>query len=222
MLSFNTSNSDSHNQRFSVFFRLNNNDKRKNIIFRFESEEEILKHYKLIKMITELENDQVWLTDIPKSEPIEFTNLLPKYKRLLNIQWAMFFALLFIGQVIAYFNFEKIELVWFGVAFALWLVFLLTKFSFIQLGFPNKGYAIRQKDLHYRTGYLTHKTISVPFNRIQHVEIRQGFISKMFDLAILKIYTAGNSAHDLSLKGISLERAEEIKQVVTSKVTQDA
>ncbi len=34
--------------------------------------------------------------------------------------------------------------------------------------------------------------------------------------------TAGNSAHDLSLKGISLEMAEDIKQVITSKVTQDA
>lgn len=168
------------------------------------------------------ENNQIWLSDIPKGESIEFTSLLPKYKQLLNIQWITFFALLIIALVVAYFNFEKIELVWFGVAFTLWLIFLLAKFSFIQLGFPNKGYAIRQKDLHYRTGYLTYKTISVPFNRIQHVEIRQGFISKMLDLAILKIYTAGNSAHDLSLKGISLETAEEIKQIVTSKVTQDA
>lgn len=173
-------------------------------------------------MTTELKNNQIWLSDIPKGESIEFTSLLPKYKRLLNIQWTTFFALLIIALVVAYFNFEKIELVWFGVAFTLWLIFLLTKFSFIQLGFPNKGYAIRQKDLHYKTGYLTHKTISVPFNRIQHVEIRQGFISKMLDLAVLKIYTAGNSAHDLSLKGISLETAEEIKQIITSKVTQDA
>lgn len=195
---------------------------RKNIIFRFELEQAIPTHYTYIKMITELENNQIWLSDIPKGESIEFTSLLPKYKRLLNIQWTTFFALLIIALVVAYFNFEKIELVWFGVAFTLWLIFLLTKFSFIQLGFPNKGYAIRQKDLHYKTGYLTHKTISVPFNRIQHVEIRQGFISKILDLAVLKIYTAGNSAHDLSLKGISLETAEEIKQIITSKVTQDA
>lgn len=195
---------------------------RKNIIFRFELEQAIPTHYTYIKMTTELKNNQIWLSDIPKGESIEFTSLLPKYKRLLNIQWTTFFALLIIALVVAYFNFEKIELVWFGVAFTLWLIFLLTKFSFIQLGFPNKGYAIRQKDLHYKTGYLTHKTISVPFNRIQHVEIRQGFISKMLDLAVLKIYTAGNSAHDLSLKGISLETAEEIKQIITSKVTQDA
>ena len=173
-------------------------------------------------MTQEFENDQVWLSDIPKSEEIEFTNLLPKYKRLLNIQWAMFFALIILALAVAYFKFDEIEVIWLGTAFMVWLVFLLTKFSFIQLGFPHKGYAIRQKDLHYRTGFLTHKVISVPFNRIQHVEIRQGFISKMLDLAVLKIYTAGNSAHDLSLKGISLETAEEIKQIVTSKVTQDA
>ncbi|MDE5423536.1 PH domain-containing protein [Ancylomarina sp. DW003] len=195
---------------------------RKNIIFRFELEQAIPTHYTYIKMTTELENNQIWLSDIPKGESIEFTSLLPKYKRLLNIQWTTFFALLIIALIVAYFNFEEIGLVWFGVAFTLWLIFLLIKFSFIQLGFPNKGYAIRQKDLHYKTGYLTHKTISVPFNRIQHVEIRQGFISKMLDLAVLKIYTAGNSAHDLSLKGISLETAEEIKQIITSKVTQDA
>ena len=173
-------------------------------------------------MTQEFENDQVWISDIPKSESIEFTNLLPKYKRLLNIQWLIFFALIIIAIVVAYFKFDEIESIWFGGVLIIWLVFLLTKFSFIQLGFPNKGYAIRQKDLHYRTGYLTHRIISIPFNRIQHVEIRQGFISKMLDLAILKIYTAGNSAYDLSLKGISLETAEDIKQIVTSKVNQDA
>jgi len=173
-------------------------------------------------MIMQEENNQIWISDLPKSEEIEYTNLLPKYKRVLNIQSAVFFALLIISITVAYFKFDDIELIWFGLALIVWLVLLSIKFSFIQLGFPNKGYAIRQKDLHYRTGYLTHKTISVPFNRIQHVEIRQGFISKMLDLAILKIYTAGNSAHDLSIKGISLEMAEDIKQVITSKVTQDA
>ncbi len=173
-------------------------------------------------MTQEFENDQVWLSDIPKSVEIEFTNLLAKYKRLLNIQWAMFFALIILALAVAYFKFDEIKVIWFGVAIVVWFVFLFLKFSFIQLGFPHKGYAIRQKDLHYQTGFLTHKLISVPFNRIQHVEIRQGFISKMLDLAVLKIYTAGNSAHDLSLKGISLETAEEIKQIVTSKVTQDA
>jgi len=169
----------------------------------------------------QIENNQVWLADIPKSETIEFTGLLPKYKRLLNIQWIIFFALIILGLAVAYFKLDHIEIIWFGVALLVWFIFLMIKFSFIQLSFPNKGYAIRQKDLHYRTGYLTHKTISVPFNRIQHVEIRQGFISKMLDLAVLKIYTAGNSAHDLSLKGISLETAEEIKMIVTSKVIQD-
>ncbi|MRT94257.1 PH domain-containing protein [Ancylomarina sp. 16SWW S1-10-2] len=173
-------------------------------------------------MRQEFENNQVWISDIPKSESIVFTNLLPKYKRLLNIQWIIFFALIIIAIVVAYFKFDDIELIWFGVALIVWSVFLLAKFSFIQLGFPKKGYAIRQKDLHYRTGFLTHKTISIPFNRIQHVEIRQGFISKMLDLSILKIYTAGNSAYDLSLKGISLQTAEEIKQIVTSKVNHDA
>ena len=173
-------------------------------------------------MTKEFENDQVWFADLPKSETLEFTELLPKYKLLLNIQWAIFFAL-GLGLIgFAYFKFNDINWIWFGVGLLVWLVLLLAKFSFIQLGFPMKGYAIRQRDLHYRTGYLTHKLISVPFNRIQHVEIRQGFISKMLDLAVLKIYTAGNSAHDLSLKGISLETAEEIKKLVSSKVAQDA
>lgn len=168
------------------------------------------------------ENNQIWIADLPKSEEIEFTNLLPRYKLVINIQWAIFFAFLIVSLVVAYFKFDDIDFMWFGAAFIGWLALLLIKFSFIQLGFPNKGYAIRQKDLHYRTGYLTHKMISVPFNRIQHVEIRQGFISKALNIAVLKIYTAGNSAHDLSLKGISLEMAEDIKQVITSKVTQDA
>ncbi len=173
-------------------------------------------------MTTEFENDQVWLTDLPQSETVEFTELLPKYKSLLSIQWAIFFALSLGLITFAYFKFDTIDWIWFGLALLVWLIFVLVKFSFIQLGFPMKGYAIRQRDLHYRTGYLTHKSTTVPFNRIQHVEIRQGFISKMMNLAVLKIYTAGNSAYDLSLKGISFETAEELKAFVTSKVIKDA
>ena len=62
-------------------------------------------------MTQEFENDQVWLSDIPKSEEIEFTNLLPKYKRLLNIQWAMFFALIILALAVAYFKFDEIEVI---------------------------------------------------------------------------------------------------------------
>ena len=71
-------------------------------------------------MTIEFENDQVWLADLPKSETLEFTELLPKYKLLLNIQWAIFFAL-GLGLIgFAYFKFDDIDWIWFGVGLLVW------------------------------------------------------------------------------------------------------
>ena len=62
------------------------------------------------------------------------------------------------------------------------------------------------------------KTTTVPFNRIQHIEINQGPFSRFFDLATLSIFTAGNSSHDLKIRGIKISEAEKIKEFISSKI----
>ncbi len=166
-----------------------------------------------------MENNPILLNDIPKSEELQFTPLLPNYKKLLIIQWSIFYSFLLITGIVSFFIFHDIDYRW-SLAITVLIVGIIAFVSqifVINKGFAYKGYAIRQKDIHYRTGYLARKITTIPIHRIQHLEIRQGIISKMLKLAKLKIYTAGDHGADLSIKGISVETAEDIKQFLISK-----
>ncbi len=166
-----------------------------------------------------MENQQILLSDIPQSEEIEFTPLLVNYKKLLIIQWSIFYAVLLIGIIIAYFLLPTPSItILLAVLFFLLLVICYTlHLLLIKKGFPFKGYAIREKDVHYRSGYLTQRITTIPIHRIQHLEIRQGLLAKILGIAKLKIFTAGDNGADLSIKGIDMPTAENIKQLLLKK-----
>ena len=86
------------------------------------------------------------------------------------------------------------------------------------LGFKNRKYVVREKDISYKSGLLFKKTTTVPFNRIQHLEIDQGPISRFFDLAVLSVFTAGNSSDDLKLRGLKQEDVAKIKEFISSQI----
>ena len=53
------------------------------------------------------------------------------------------------------------------------------------LAFHYMGYALREKDISYRSGWLWRSMVTVPFNRVQHCEIKQGLIDRRFGLSRL-------------------------------------
>ena len=79
------------------------------------------------------------------------------------------------------------------------------------IAFRKKGYAIREKDVVFRKGLLATTTTIIPFNRIQHVALHEGVLSRMYDLSELQVYTAGGSSSDLHISGLPKIQAEKIK-----------
>jgi hypothetical protein len=63
--------------------------------------------------------------------------------------------------------------------------------------------------------------ISVPKNRIQHVEIRQAIVLRLFKLSKIVIFTAGGSGSDLSISGLKPELAERIKENLSQSVSEE-
>ena len=166
------------------------------------------------------QNSQLDIEAIPQSESIRFEQLLPAYKKLQIIQACIFsFNLSVAAIAFNYFgNFPKFV---FPAAIGIIVAWLLLKIVLVLLGFPYKGYAIREHDVHYKTGYINRKVITVPVNRIQHMEIRQGVISRLLGLSKLKLFTAGDSSSDLSLRGISPETAQQLKEMLTAKINKN-
>lgn len=166
------------------------------------------------------ENNQIDLSELPQSDSIDFQALKTSFKTLQYVQWSIFFIILLIGGFVFYKinDLPPISLIIFLIALFLLFIYILI---IIHIGFPYKGYAIREHDVHYKTGLINRKVITIPVNRIQHMEIRQGVIARLLKLAKLKLFTAGDSSSDLSLKGISPETAQEIKELLTEKINQN-
>lgn len=100
------------------------------------------------------------------------------------------------------------------IAVALAILYLLWP----TIDFPRRGYALREHDMLHKHGVLFRTVTAVPFNRIQHVEISSSPLDRWFGIGTLKLFTAGGSGGDLSIDGLPLERAEQLREHILGKV----
>ena len=101
------------------------------------------------------------------------------------------------------------------------ILLLVFGFAYLNASLLQKkyGYALREKDLIYRRGYLITKTTVIPFNRIQHVSISRGVFDKALGISTLKIFTAGGQGSDVSIPGLLPNLAVNLKEAVAKKLT---
>lgn len=161
------------------------------------------------------QNIQVPAYGIPKAEEIK---LEPLKKELLYadfISLGIFLFIILLSFFISVFVFREI-----GNYFILILIGILTFFSFLAYAgwkeFKLKGFALREKDIIVRDGWLWRSCHIIPFARIQHVVLNQGPIDRLFELAEIIIYTAGEESV-LKVEGITLEKAIDIKEFILGK-----
>ncbi|MDI6046952.1 PH domain-containing protein [Flavobacterium yafengii] len=164
-------------------------------------------------------NETIDINQLPKFEEVTFTNLHPKYIRVVLINVAIIIGILILVPVLI--SVFKPELfsgrVWLilGVVIPI-LSLLIIVFSYIR--FQKKGFAFREHDVLFRHGIIATNTIVIPYNRVQHVALHEGLISRYFGLAKIEIFTAGGSSSDIEIPGIEKEKAENIKQLLMGKI----
>lgn len=83
------------------------------------------------------------------------------------------------------------------------------------------GVALREHDFVLKTGVFWRKVTVVPFNRIQHIELHKGPLERKFDLATIKLYTAGGSGVDLAVGGLEAPRAEQLRQFMLNFISKE-
>jgi membrane protein YdbS with pleckstrin-like domain len=87
--------------------------------------------------------------------------------------------------------------------------------------YEYKGYALREHDILYKSGWIWKRWVAVPYNRIQHVEIRRGPLEEMLDLRKLQIFTAGGASSDLNISGLAPDQAEQLRLFISVKTGLD-
>lgn len=165
-------------------------------------------------------NPQIDIDGLPEAESLDFHSLEPSYRSVLLISNTIFFGIISIGLLVAFFTMrdEIPRLVQIIIPMVLVAIVIMSYLSII-FGFKNKLFAIRQKDINYKKGWLWKSRMVVPFKRIQHSEVTQGPIDRLFNLAKLKVYTAGGSGSDLTIPGLKQVEADKLKMLITSKIT---
>lgn len=158
--------------------------------------------------------------NIPEISKESFSTLDKKYKSILFIR-LIIFLIIVSGALAAFLIFSEEKppsILLFAIVLAIILIAVYSALI-IVFGFPKKGYLVRENDISFQRGLIIFKSTSVPFNRIQHVEVNQGILAKVFQLASLKIYTAGGSASDLSVPGLPAATARKLKDFLSEKIS---
>lgn len=161
------------------------------------------------------QNPQLELERLPLLAEIQFVKLSPAY-------WKYSIATTIVGFVI--FGLPLIGL-WFGaeawiaaLVSSLWGLLFLVSLFLTRLKYNLKGYALRAHDIVYRRGLIFRSLTTIPFSRLQHCEIQEGPIERIFGLNTLLVYTAGGSGSDLSIPGLPPEDAKRLRDFILGTV----
>lgn len=158
------------------------------------------------------------VSSFPNILEVEFKYINRKYLKviLINITF-VYLSLLAAVFFLEYKNILGLEEVTFWLFLLITILFIYTIFIKI-IGFKRRKFLVREKDISYKKGVFYKKITTVPFNRIQHVEIDQGPISRFFNLASLSVFTAGDSSDDLKVNGLLKDEAQQIKEYISNQI----
>ncbi|MBL4568234.1 MAG: PH domain-containing protein [Flavobacteriaceae bacterium] len=156
---------------------------------------------------------------LPTIKKLNFKRIHKDYLKVILIHFIIIFAIIFTGLFICI-EFKLKEI----IPNFTWVIYLVVSvvftivFVFFLIGFSKRKYALREKDISYKSGVLIKKITTVPFSRVQHVEVDEGPISRLFQLASISVYTAGDSSDDLEIKGIKKTEALQIKEFISQQI----
>jgi membrane protein YdbS with pleckstrin-like domain len=162
-------------------------------------------------------NETIDTKQLPRYEEVQLTPLHPKYWSVTLINLAVVFTVLGIGAGLIWYNAEELSNYGLEILTGLVIIVVLTVLL-SRIAFKKKAFAFRNHDVIYRSGIIATNTMVIPYNRVQHVALHEGFVSRIFGLAKVEIFTAGGNSSDLEIPGIAKEEAENIKQLLMGKI----
>ena len=168
------------------------------------------------------QNPQIFDLEIPDFSDLKLTAVSPKYLRIILLNLGLF-SIFLIGTIAVAFYFFYFNLKKFKVWAIVIGIFLMICFLFLNtvIGFKFRKYAVREKDLVYQYGWLKRSIIIVPFSRIQHIKVEQGWFSKILNLKSVSVFTAGVSGGDITINGLPEDIAEGINNHIRRSISKE-
>ena len=173
--------------------------------------------------LPQFENIQINIDELPGIGSLELHPLESNYKYVRVIGWAVFALIVIVAISVVLINVNDPEAKKWLLMTAVPVLSLIVIISFVfsYFGFFQMAYALRSKDIVFKKGLVYRKTTIIPFNRIQHCEVNHGPVDRLFNLASLKVFTAGGQTSDLEIPGLTELRAQMIKDYIIGKAGLD-
>jgi len=172
--------------------------------------------------ITPVANPALDPVQFPRLEEVEYLPVSTKYRGMRLALWGgvqlLVLAICLTPYLIYKFGGEESMATmsaWYWPV-GIQAVFSLLWFLEEWKGFPRRGYAVRERDITYRTGWLFRSTTTVPFGMIQHSELSQGPVSRKLGLNHLKLFTAGGSGN-LRIAGLEDDDAQALRAIIEAR-----
>lgn len=162
-------------------------------------------------------NETIDTAQLPRYEAVTLTPLHPNYWYVALLNLSFIFLIIGIALAVVWYNSAEFE--GYGIHLIVsFLLFVVVGNGINFISFKKKAYAFRNHDVIFRNGIIATNTMVIPYNRVQHVALHEGIISRYFGLAKVEIFTAGGSSSDIEIPGIAKEEAENIKQLLMGKI----
>ena len=164
-------------------------------------------------------NASIDLQQLPQAEAVPYQPIDKKYLTILRLEWLITVLVLTSVAVLLYFFLPAMQRAAAGVSTAavLLLVLVFQRVA-IEKSFPRKAFAVRQKDVIYRYGWLVASVKICPFSRIQNCTLVSGPLESRYGLATLEIFTAGSGGADMRIPGLEKGLAERLRQYILEQI----
>lgn len=165
-------------------------------------------------------NRQVWVEDIQPVENLCFEHVESAYVNVVVIRLTLVYILLMACALL-------IPVLWdawpaaIAVECALAVAFGVNV-ALARRIFAFKGYALRQRDISYRSGLFFPSVTTIPFGKIQQVSVRMNLVSRLFGLYYVDVVNGSQAAmNQLTIPGLTRENAERLKSLLINKADCD-
>lgn len=100
--------------------------------------------------------------------------------------------------------------VWIGPSLGVLMFLIGTVGAFLR--YRRWRYEVQDDTLYIERGVLTHIRTVVPYVRVQHVDSQRGPVERAVGLASVVVYTAGSRQADVSIPGLTSDRADTLQE----------
>ncbi len=96
-------------------------------------------------------------------------------------------------------------------SFIILIIGIIFSIIFPQLAYKYWSFDVRENEIFLVRGIFTRVKTLAPYSKIQHIDLQQSILDRMYHIAKLVLYTAGTRGADVVIPGLPLEYAEDLR-----------